>query len=145
MARILLVEDNRMDAELTLNALSELPGHRDVYVATDGQEVIDYLTGREAFADRDRFPMPDLILLDLKLPSLDGHQILSLVKSMPLVRRVPVVVFTSSTEERDRAQCYDNGCNSYLEKPHTYDGYVELMQELQDYWLIYNVAPVYSD
>ena len=63
---------------------------------------------------------------------------------MPLVRRVPVVIFTSSTEDSDRAQCYENGCNSYLEKPHSYDGYVELMREVDDYWLIHNIAPVYS-
>ena len=144
MARILLVEDNRMDVELMLNALNALPGHRDVHVAHSGQDALDYLMGRGIFADRDNFPLPDLILLDLKLPALDGCQILSLVKSMPVIRRVPVIIFTSSTEEQDRAQCYDNGCNSYLEKPHSYEGYVELMRELESYWLLRNIAPVYN-
>lgn len=141
MARILLVEDNQMDAELTLSALDELPGQREVHVVSNGQAALDYLAGAGNFTDRKRFPLPDLILLDLKLPVVDGYQVLTQLKSMPHVCRVPVVIFTSSIEDNDRVRCYDGGCNSYLEKPHSYEGYVELMQTLENYWFEQNVAP----
>src|SRR3972149_3863389 len=114
LAHILLVEDNRMDAELTLDAFHEAKLLNTIHVAPNGQEALDYLFGRGAYADRNTFPMPNLVLLDLKLPGIDGFEVLRQVKSTPILKRLPVVILTSSKEEGDRALSYDRGANSYL-------------------------------
>jgi CheY-like chemotaxis protein len=103
-AHILLVEDNRMDVELTLDAFHEAKLLNTIHVASNGQEALDYLFGRGQYADRSAFPMPNLVLLDLKLPGLDGFEVLRQIKSTPILKRLPVVILTSSKEEGDRAR-----------------------------------------
>jgi CheY-like chemotaxis protein len=140
-AQILLVEDNRMDVELTLDAFREGKLANIVHVARDGQEALDYMFAAGRYADRARYPLPDLILLDLKLPRIDGHEVLQSLKTTPVVKRVPVIVLTSSKEEGDRALSYDCGANSYLVKPVSFDGFLDVVRKVQDYWLVLNVGP----
>jgi CheY-like chemotaxis protein len=140
-AHILLVEDNRMDVELTLDAFVEARLTNTVYVASNGQEALDYLFGRGEFADRDAHPLPDLILLDLKMPGIDGHEVLRQVKQTPGLKRIPIVVLTSSKEEGDRALSYDCGANSYLVKPVSFEGFMDVVRQISNYWLVLNVGP----
>ena len=144
-ANILLVEDNRMDVELTLDAFREAKLQNTIHVASDGQEALDYLFGRGEFADRKAYPKPNLVLLDLKLPGIDGFEVLRQIKSTPILKRVPVVILTSSKEEGDRALSYDQGANSYLVKPVSFDGFLGVVQQIEGYWLSLNVAPPESE
>jgi CheY-like chemotaxis protein len=140
-AHILLVEDRRMDVELTLDAFREARLGNTVQVAYTGEQALDYMFGRSDFADRARYPLPDLILLDLKLPGISGQDVLLEIKSTPDLKRIPVVVLTSSREDRDRLQCYDYGVNSFLVKPITFDGFMDVVKKVDDYWLSLNVPP----
>ena len=140
-ARILLVEDNRMDVELTLDAFREARLMNVVHVAANGTAALDYVLGRGQYADREAYPLPDLILLDLKLPGMDGFQVLREIKAAPILRRLPVVILTSSKEEGDRALSYDIGANSYLVKPVSFDGSLEVIRQIEGYWLSLNVGP----
>jgi CheY-like chemotaxis protein len=144
-AQILLVEDNRMDVELTLDAFREGKLANIVHVARDGQQALDYMFDVGPYADRTQYPLPDLILLDLKLPRIDGHEVLQRLKATPVVKRIPVIVLTSSKEEGDRALSYDSGANSYLVKPVSFDGFLEVVRKVHDYWLVLNVGPPESD
>ncbi len=145
LAHILLVEDNRMDIELTLDAFREARLLNTIQVVTDGQEALDYLLGRGRFVDRREYPMPNIILLDLKLPGLDGFEVLRQVKSMPVLKRIPIIILTSSKEEGDRALSYDRGANSYLVKPVSFDGFLDIVRQVNGYWLSLNVAPPESE
>lgn len=138
---ILLVEDNRMDVELTLDAFHEARLMNNIQVASNGQAALDYLFGRGQFADRTQYPLPDLILLDLKLPGIDGFEVLRQIKSAPILKRLPVVILTSSKEEGDRALSYDIGANSYLVKPVSFDGFLGVVRQIEGYWLSLNVGP----
>jgi CheY-like chemotaxis protein len=138
-AHILLVEDSRMDVELTMDAFRERRLANTVHTAPNGQAALDYLHGKGAFADRDKHPLPDLILLDLKMPVMDGHEVLRRIKSTPSLRRIPVIVLSSSKEEGDLAMTYDNGANSYLVKPVSFDGFLDVVGRIADYWLALNV------
>lgn len=145
LAHILLVEDNRMDVELTLDAFHEARLLNTIHVASDGQEALDYLLGRGSYADRNAFPLPGLVLLDLKLPGIDGFEVLRQVKSMPILKRLPIIILTSSKEEGDRALSYDHGANSYLVKPVSFDGFLGVVRQIEGYWLVLNVAPPESE
>lgn len=138
---ILLVDDNRMDVELTVDAFAQAHLDNHVEVVRSGQEAIDYLLGRGPFADRARYPMPEIVLLDLKMPVVDGFEVMRQVKSAPRVRRIPIIVLTSSREEGDRAMSYDYGANSYLVKPVSFAGLLDVVGTLRKYWLTLNVAP----
>lgn len=140
-ARILLVEDNRMDVELTLDAFNEAHFGNSIHVCSDGQEALDYLFGHGSYSDRCQYPLPDLILLDLNLPKVNGLEILEKIKVKPSLKRIPVVILTSSKDESDRARSYDSGVNSYLVKPVSFEGFLEVVKELAEYWLVLNVAP----
>jgi CheY-like chemotaxis protein len=140
-AHILLVEDNRMDVELTLDAFREARLSNTIHVASTGQAALDYLFGRGVYADRTAYPLPSLILLDLKLPGIDGHEVLRQIKSTPELKRLPVIILTSSREEGDRALSYDNGANSYLVKPVSFEGFVDVVRQIEDYWFTINVGP----
>ncbi|MGE0683210.1 MAG: response regulator [Candidatus Binatia bacterium] len=140
-AHILLVEDNRMDVELTLDAFREAALTSTIHVASNGQEALDYLFGRGSFADRYTHPLPDLILLDLKMPGVDGFEVLRQLKVAPQLKRLPVVVLTSSREEGDRALSYDLGTNSYLVKPLSFEGFLDVVRQVGAYWLVLNVEP----
>ena len=126
-ARILLVDDNANDVELTLDAFHEVRLSNQIDVARSGQEALDRLFNRTPRPDGGREPLPDLILLDLKMPRVDGFEVLRQVKAAPVLRRIPVVVLTSSREEGDRAMTYDTGANSYLVKPVSFDGMPETL------------------
>jgi CheY-like chemotaxis protein len=138
---ILLVEDNRMDVELTLDAFREGQLMHTVHVASNGPAALDYLFGRGQYADREAYPLPDLILLDLKLPGMSGFEVLKEIKSTPILKRLPVVILTSSIEEGDRALSYDSGANSYLVKPVSFDGFMDVVRQIEGYWLSLNVGP----
>ena len=140
-ANILLVEDNQMDIELTLDAFRESRLDNDIQVVKTGETALDRILGRGEFADRNRFPLPDLILLDIKLPGISGLDVLKVLKETPVVKRIPVVVLTSSQDETDRIKGYDNGANSYLVKPISFSGFLDVVKTIGDYWLTLNVEP----
>ncbi len=144
---ILLVEDNRMDVELTLDAFREARFTNPIQVASNGREALDYLFGLGNFQDRQLHPLPSLVLLDLHLPGIDGFEVLRQVKAAPLLKRLPVIILTSSKEEGDRALSYDIGANSYLVKPVSFEGFLSVVREIEGYWLTLNVGPpeVYDD
>lgn len=139
-AHILLVDDSRMDVELTLDAFRESRLENTVQVAWNGQEALDYVFGEGQYADRESYPSPDIILLDLKMPGIDGHEVLRRVKESERTRRIPVIILTSSREEGDLFLSYDHGANSYLVKPVSFDGFLEVVKEIKDYWLTLNVS-----
>ncbi len=140
---ILLVEDNSRDVALTRRALDKSNIVNEVVVARDGVEALDYLFGIGTHAGRDMTVMPQIILLDLKMPKLDGLQVLQRMRADERTRRLPVVVFTSSSEEEDMVKSYDLGANSYVRKPVDFDQFLEATKQLGLYWLVLNeVAPV---
>ena len=139
---ILLVEDNPRDEALTLRALKKSNIVNDVVVARDGVEALDYLFGTGAHAGRDTSDMPQLVLLDLKLPKVDGLQVLRRMREDERTRRLPVVVFTSSSEEEDLISSYNLGANSYVRKPVNFEQFLEAARQLGLYWLVLNlIAP----
>lgn len=140
-ASILLVEDNPMDVELILDAFKEARLNNKIQVAGNGKEALDFLFGKEKYADRKEFPLPDIILLDLKMPGVDGHEVLRQVKTADTLKRIPVIILTSSQEEGDRAMSYDNGANSYLVKPVSFDTFLGVVKQVTDYWLTLNIRP----
>ena len=140
---ILLVEDNPRDEALTLRALKKSNIVNKVVVARDGVEALDYLFGTGTFADRDPTEVPQLVLLDLKLPKVDGLEVLKKLRATETTRRLPVVVFTSSSEDEDMVKSYDFGANSYVRKPVDFEQFVEATKQLGLYWLALNeAAPV---
>jgi CheY-like chemotaxis protein len=141
MACILLVDDSAMDVELTINAFSEVQVSSMVEVARSGNAAIARVLDRPVHADGTRCPLPDLILLDLKMPGIDGFEVLRQLKSAPVLRRIPVIILTSSREEGDRAMAYDLGANSYLVKPVSFDGFLGVIRSVHDYWLTLNLRP----
>ena len=140
-ATILLVEDNPMDIELTLDAFREARLRNEIEVVETGEDAVRYLLGEGEYADRQAHPLPDLVLLDLKLPGMSGHDVLQRVKKTPKIKRIPVIVLTSSKEEGDRTSSYDNGANSYLVKPVSFNGFLEVVKQISEYWLTLNVGP----
>lgn len=140
-ACILLVDDNRMDVELSLDAFREAHLANRIEVAGSGRQALDYLLGVGGYGDRITHPLPGLILLDLKMPGIDGFEVLRQLKATPLIKRIPVVVLTSSREEGDRAISYDIGANSYLVKPVSFEGFLNVIRQIENYWLTLNIAP----
>lgn len=138
---ILLVEDNPDDAEIALSALAKHKIANRIVHVRDGKEALDFLRADGAYADRDRSPKPKLVLLDLKLPRIGGLEVLKAVKGDPELKVIPVVILTSSSEERDLVQSYRLGANSYLVKPVDFDKFGEAMREVGLYWLLLNRLP----
>ena len=138
---ILLVEDNADDEALTLRALKKHHLGNEIVVARDGVEALDYLFGTGAYAGRDLEKMPEVVLLDLKLPKLDGLDVLQRLRADERTRCLPVVILTSSNEEQDRLQSYDLGVNSYVRKPVVFDQFIEAVGQLGLYWLVLNEPP----
>ena len=135
---ILLVEDNPRDEALTLRALKKSNIVNDVIVAHDGVEALDYFFGTGSHIGRDTTVMPQLVLLDLKLPKLGGLEVLKKIRADERTRRLPVVVFTSSSEEEDMIKSYELGANSYVRKPVDFEQFVEATRQLGLYWLVLN-------
>lgn len=138
---ILLVEDNPDDEALTLRALKKNNIRNEVVVAHDGVEALDYLFGTGAHDGRDLRVMPQLVLLDLKLPRMDGLEVLQRMRADPRTRLLPVVILTSSREERDVLNGYSLGANSYVRKPVDFGQFTEAARQLGLYWLILNEPP----
>ncbi|OGO07850.1 MAG: two-component system response regulator [Chloroflexi bacterium RBG_13_57_8] len=139
---ILLVEDNPDDVELTMRAFQKNHIANEVVIARDGVEALDYLFCRGAYAGRDANENPRLILLDLKLPKLDGLQVLERLRAEPRTRLVPVVILTSSKEEQDLISGYRSGANSYVRKPVDFNQFVNAVHQIGLYWLLINESPV---
>ena len=135
---ILLVEDNSDDEVLTLRALKKNNIQNDVVVARDGLEAIDYLFGSGAYADRDVSVLPSVTLLDLKLPKIDGLEVLKRVRSNDRTKFLPVVILTSSKEDQDVINSYKLGANSYIRKPVDFTQFMEAVKQLGLYWLLLN-------
>ena len=136
---ILLVEDNPRDEALTLRALKKCNILNEVVVVRDGVEAIDYLFGTGDYAGRDLAVMPQLVLLDLKLPRVNGHQVLKRIREDERTKRLPVVIFTSSAEEEDLIRSYDLGANSYVRKPVDFEHFMEATRQVGLYWLLTNL------
>jgi two-component system response regulator len=135
---ILLVEDNTSDAELTKRALKKGRILNNLVVAEDGQEALDYLCGEGVYTGRNVLETPALVLLDLKLPKIPGLDVLRSIRSHPHLRRIPVVILTSSKEEEDIAAGYDLGVNSYVRKPVDFKEFQTAIENLGVYWLLLN-------
>ena len=135
---ILLVEDNRDDAELTIHALQSHNISNRIQLVRDGEEALDYLFCTGAYAARDMGHAPKVILLDLKLPKVDGLEVLRRIKNDPRTRQIPVVVLTSSQEEQDVVSSYHLGVNSYVVKPVEFEQFASAVQQLGLYWLLLN-------
>lgn len=137
---ILLVEDNADDVDLSLIAFERAGLSAQVVVARDGVEALDYLFGTGAHAGRDVREQPRVVLLDLNLPRVSGHEVLQRMRADPRTREVPVVVLTSSLEERDLRESYRNFANSYVRKPVSFDEFIEVTRQLGVYWTTLNRA-----
>jgi two-component system response regulator len=138
---ILLVEDNADDVELTLRALTKHNLANKIHVVRDGEEALDFLFCRGAFSSRSFDDQPKVVLLDLKLPRVDGLEVLRAVKSDPRTKTVPVVVMTSSGQQRDMVESYQLGVNRYLPKPINFGEFQEVIRQLGYYWLAVNQPP----
>ena len=138
---ILLVEDNRTDEALTLRALKKSNIRHEVIVKRDGAEALDYLLGQVADAAPVPHTLPQLVLLDLKLPKIDGLEVLRRIRASARTRLLPVVILTSSKEDKDLIDGYGLGANSYVRKPVDYVQFVEAVRQLGLYWLVVNDAP----
>jgi two-component system, response regulator len=138
---ILLVEDNADDEALSVRALKKNGVFNEVVVARDGVEAIEFLFGSGAHAGRDVHALPAVVLLDLKLPRLNGTEVLQQIRNDPRTRLLPVVILTSSIEATDLATCYGLGSNSYLRKPVDFDQFMEAVRQIGLYWLVLNQSP----
>jgi two-component system response regulator len=139
--KVLLVEDNPDDEALTLRAFRKSNLTNEVIVARDGVEALDYLMGTGMHAGRDPNDKPQLVLLDLKLPKLDGLEVLQQIRDHEITRMLPVVILTSSKEQEDLIRSYSLGANSYIRKPVDFNQFVQAVQQLGLYWLVLNQYP----
>lgn len=139
--KILLVEDNTDDVLLTLRALQRANILNEVVVARDGSEALDYLTLEGQYAGRDSNDHPVVVLLDLKMPRMGGLEFLEKIRKIDALKFLPVVILTSSNEDRDICESYNLGANSYIQKPVDFDQFVQSIQTLGLYWLVLNVSP----
>lgn len=138
---ILIVEDNPLDLEMTLRGLRKANIANRIHVARDGAEALEFLFCEGAHADRRIEDAPRLVLLDLKLPKVDGLEVLARLKADERTRAIPVVMLTSSREQRDLVESYQLGVNSYIVKPVDFENFVQAARELGSYWLLLNQAP----
>lgn len=138
---ILLVEDSPEDFETTERAFRRSGLKNPIYRCADGDEALDFLHRRGRYADPDKAPRPGVILLDLNLPGTDGREVLSEIKNDPDLKQIPVIVLTTSKDERDVEVCYRCGANSYIQKPVDLDGFMKAIERLNDYWFEVVILP----
>ncbi len=138
---ILLAEDNPDDVQLTLRALKKSKIMNEVVVAQDGVEALEYLFGTGKYAGRDTKVLPQVVLLDLKMPRMDGLEALQRIRKDERTKLLPVVVLTTSSEDRDRVESYNFGANSYVRKPVDFNSFAEAVNQLGLYWLVLNESP----
>lgn len=138
---ILLAEDNLSDAELTIRALRKVNLANNLVHVRDGEEALDFLFARGDFEGRDTLKLPKVILLDIKMPKVDGIEVLRAVKSSEVTKNIPVVIMTSSKEQRDIFESYNLGVNSYVVKPVEFQDFAKAVSELGLYWLLVNETP----
>jgi len=138
---ILAVEDSDDDVALISRAFRKAAISNPLRFVSDGEQAVDYLKGEGQFSDRQRSPLPSLILLDLKLPRKSGLEVLEWVRSQPVLKRIPIVVLTSSKQSSDLERAYDLGVNSYLVKPVAFDDLLEMIKALKLYWIHFNEIP----
>ena len=142
---VLLVEDDPNDVTLTQRAFERAGLINPLHVLTDGEQAIGYLSGEGLYADREQHPLPLLMLLDLKLPKVSGFEVLEWLRRVPNIRRLPVVVLTSSDQSPDINRAYDHGANSYLVKPVNFERLLELIRTLGLYWITTNHGPAIAN
>ncbi|NVM20386.1 MAG: response regulator [Desulfobacterales bacterium] len=140
-SNILLVEDEEAHAELTKRAIRKAGNANRVDVVADGEQALDYLLNRGKYADKTKYPIPGLILLDIKLPGIDGIEVLKEVKEHPILKKVPVIMLTTSQRNEDVAASYSHYANSYLTKPVGYKEFEEKIMQIDFYWMILNEPP----
>ncbi len=140
-SQILLVEDNDDDLELALHAFRKSKIANEIAVARDGVEAIDFLFRKGKYAYREPGKNPALVLLDLKLPRMDGFEVLKRIRADPRTKLVPVIILTSSTEEDDLVKGYASGANSYIRKPVDFDNFIQVVKQIGVYWLVLNEPP----
>lgn len=138
---LLIVEDSNEDYYATKRAFDNLSLSTEIYRAQDGKEAIDYLYHQNKFSDIEKSPAPDLILLDLNLPGLDGKEVLNIIKKDETLNKIPVIILTTSSAPEDIENCYKIGANSYIQKPVGLDKFFEAIDRLQDYWFRVVVLP----
>jgi CheY-like chemotaxis protein len=137
---VLLIEDNPDDAELIAYAFKKVGIQNPLVVVDDGDKAFDYLSGHSAYTNRSQFPLPALILLDLKLPRRSGFELLEVIRSNEATRRIPVVILTSSNQDHDIEKSYDLGANSYLVKPIGRDALINMVRSFDSFWIKLNKA-----
>jgi len=138
---MLLVEDSPEDREATIRAFSRAGMANPIYCCNDGDEALDYLFQRGRYADKTLAPRPSVVLLDLNLPGTDGREVLDEIKKSDRLKTIPVIVLTTSTDERDIQGCYRMGANSYVKKPVDLEGFMQSIQRLKDYWFEVVILP----
>lgn len=138
---ILLVEDDETDIKITLRAFEKAKLENNISVVRDGQEALDYVRHEGQYQDKNKYPRPDLILLDIKMPKVDGFQVLDTLKSDDKYKFIPIIMLTSSKGEGDVAKSYKNGAASYIQKPVGYEDFVEVVDGFNFYWHIINKLP----
>ncbi len=144
-AVILLAEDDRGDQELTRRALEEGKVRNELHIVEDGEEALDYLFRRGKYEDPATSPHPDLFLLDLNMPKMDGRQVLAEIKQHPELRRLTVVVLTTSSQEEDVLRSYNVGANSYITKPVDMTQFIQVVQTIEEYWFQVVVLPTHGE
>jgi two-component system, response regulator len=138
---ILLVEDSPEDFETTQRAFRKSGLRNPIFRCSDGEEALDFLFRRGQYADPEKAPRPGVILLDLNLPGTDGREVLAEIKADPSLKQIPVVVLTTSSDERDVESCYSAGASSYIQKPVNLDGFMRAIERLNDYWFEVVILP----
>ena len=138
---ILLIDDSPQDRETTVRALKKAGVANPIMQCEDGEEAIDYLFRRGEYSDPDRSPKPGVILLDLNMPGTDGFEVLDEIKRDSVLRKIPVIMLTTASDERDIDKCYSAGANSYVQKPVDFAGYVRAIERLKDYWFSIVILP----
>ena len=142
---ILLVEDEVAHAELTKRAIRKAGNANRVHIVTDGEEAFDYLYNRGKYEDKVKYSLPGLILLDIKLPGIDGVEVLKKIKEDPTLKRIPVIMLTTSEREEDIARSYNHYANSYLTKPVGFKEFEKKIMQIDFYWMILNKPPILNE